>query len=68
MDDLSQIDQEQLQQLLEQGHTPEEAAQILLESRRTMADACQRLLDGLRTTEGLEACRKLLEELGDDKN
>ncbi len=58
MNDFSQIDHDQFRQLLEQGHTPEEAAQILLESRRAVLDACQRLLN-LPT----EALQRLLEEL-----
>ena len=57
MSDLSQIDHDQFHQLLDKGHSPEEAAQILLESRRAVLDVCQRLLD-----QPTDALQRLLEE------
>jgi hypothetical protein len=49
---------DQFQQLLEKGHSPDKAAEILLESRRSILDACQRLLD-----QPTDALQLLLEEL-----
>ena len=63
MPDLSQIENEQFRQLVEQGHSPDEAAHILLRARRNIVDVCQKLLDELDTQEGTDAIQKALDEL-----
>ena len=63
MPDLSHIENEQFRQLLEQGHTPDEAAHILLQARRNIVDVCQKLLDDLDTQEGTDSLKKMLDEL-----
>lgn len=63
MSEMSQVDQAQFKQLLQEGKTPDEAAQILLQSRRTMAEACERLLEKLETEEGTAELQRMLEDL-----